>query len=153
MLRRLTLLTLLVLAAAPAAAQDRCDVLAPLAWLQGEWRTEDGRARETWSVLSKDSWEGVARVGRTEESLRLLAMEGEVFYLAKVAHNDLPTVFRMVECGEHRAAFANPEHDFPQLLVYQLHEDGRLTVDVSGDEGRGFRLDFRKAGPDESRAR
>lgn len=146
MIRRLTLLTLLALAAAPAVAQDRCDVLAPLAWLQGEWRTDDGRARETWSVLSPSTWEGKASVGRTEESLRLLAMEGEVFYLAKVAHNDLPTVFRMVECGENRAAFANPEHDFPRRLVYERHEDGRLTVDVVGDGAEGFRLDFRRVG-------
>jgi len=143
---RIILLALGLVTALPAAAADHCDVLAPLAWLQGEWRTEDGRAHESWSILSQSTWEGAARVGSSEESLRLLAMEGEVFYLAKVAHNELPTVFRMVECGERRAAFANPAHDFPKRLIYELHEDGRLTVDVVGDGAEGFRLDFRRVG-------
>lgn len=142
-MKRLAILLVLLALVAPAAAEP-CDVLAPLDWLRGGWRTDDGRTHETWNAVSRDTWEGVAQVGATEESLRLVAMEGEVFYLAKVAHNELPTVFRMVECGDRRAAFANPAHDFPRRLVYELHEDGRLTVDVTGGEDEGFRLEFRR---------
>jgi hypothetical protein len=74
-------------------------------------------------------------------------MAGEVFYIAKVAHNPLPIAFKLSECGEGLAVFTNPAHDFPRRLEYRLAGDA-LSVQVSdGTEGgKGFTLNFKRDG-------
>ena len=77
----------------------------------------------------------------SQESLRLVEMSGEVFYVAKVGHNDLPIAFKLTSGSDDRAVFENPQHDFPKRLEYRLTE-GRLVVTVSDGGTRGFTLDF-----------
>ena len=79
---------------------------------------------------------------QSAEDLRLVAMGGSVFYLAKVTHNELPIPFRLIECGDDRLVFANPAHDFPRRLEYGRQPDGRLHVRVSDGADKGFTLDF-----------
>jgi hypothetical protein len=76
------------------------------------------------------------------EELRLVEMDGGVFYVAKVSHNELPVAFRLVECGADRLVFANPAHDFPRRLEYDRQADGRLSVRVSDGASQGFTLVF-----------
>ena len=82
-------LLLATLPFAPALTIDPapgCESLDTLFWLIGEWASADGSSGETWSKASASTFEGAGQVG-TEESLRLVEMSGEVFYLAKVGHN------------------------------------------------------------------
>jgi hypothetical protein len=150
---------------APAAD---CGELKQLTWLLGHWRAEAGERviRESWAPVSTETWEGygttraaapgggaagegVAAGGEgavlESESLRLVQMAGEVFYIAKVGHNALPVAFRLSECGEGFAVFVNPAHDFPRRLEYRLAGDA-LSVRVSdGSEGgQGFTLNFKR---------
>ncbi|MBU2500506.1 hypothetical protein KJ682_04160 [bacterium] len=134
------LLVLLLVGGTPAA--ERPGPLDPLAWMLGRWVDTEGGAEETWTALSPDTWEGRATVGGTTESLRIVHMAGEIFYLAKVDHNPLPVAFRLVECEEGRVRFANPAHDFPTELAYDLAGDGTMNVTVSGSDGKGFTLVF-----------
>jgi len=128
--------------------------LDELKWLEGTWQRETrrGPAYETWRVLSErtfegESWrfdaDGARRIG---EELLLVEMGGDVFYLPKVAENPAPVPFRMSESAAGRAVFENPQHDFPQKIVYELDvETDRLLVWIAGpgdgDEPR--RVDFR----------
>lgn len=148
-MRRLAL-TLLFLIAQPALAQE-CNDLAAVEWMQGTWETEDDvrRTTEKWSRISKQTMEGEGRVYRKEsgaqtgsESLRLVEMGGEVFYMAKTGGNPLPVAFRLASCTPDSATFENPEHDFPQRLVYRHPSRDVLHVDVSDLDGNGFRLEF-----------
>ncbi|MCB9472784.1 MAG: hypothetical protein H6678_03125 [Candidatus Delongbacteria bacterium] len=131
-------------------AATPCD-LDSLSWMLGNWVTPEGKSatHESWVQHSADTWEGVgysedrSSGERTQgESLRLVSMGGEIFYIAKVAHNDYPTAFKLVECGPDRALFTNPEHDFPKALEYRLLEGGHLDVLVSDGAEKGFRLGF-----------
>lgn len=83
---------------------------------------------------------------RESESLRLVVMAGEVYYLAKVPHNPLPVAFRLSEGGDRSAVFTNPDHDFPRRIEYHLG-DGVLTVRVSDGGEKGFELRFTRPAP------
>ena len=139
--------------ALPAFAAD-CRSLAPLEWLLGDWLADGDKSsfRETWTAASLTTWEG--RGVETSKSnpekssaevLRLVEMAGGVYYIAKVAQNELPVAFRLAECEGGRFAFENPAHDFPRRLEYLRGADESFQVRVSDGAEQGFTLDFRRA--------
>jgi uncharacterized protein (TIGR02246 family) len=148
--------TLLLAACAGSAGAADCRSLASLDWLQGEWLADGKKStwRESWTAIAPTTWEGrgvetsKADPARSSaEELRLVEMGDGVFYVAKVAHNELPVAFRLVECGPTRLVFANPGHDFPKQLEYERQADGRLRVNIGDGAGEGFTLDFVRVAP------
>ncbi len=140
------------LAIAPLFAEAQEQRLSSLTWLLGTWSrpAPQGRATERWVQVDERLFrgEGRARIGagggRVLESLLLVELDGEVFYLAKVPENTYPVPFRLTASSETRAVFENPSHDFPQRLEYTL-VDGGLHVKVSAEADEGFTLRFRRA--------
>jgi hypothetical protein len=143
----------------PAAASD-CGSLDSLRWLLGDWRAEGGATtlHESWRAAGPRTFEGVGTeraagdgAVKGEETLRLVEMSDSVFYVAKVAHNELPVAFRLNQCGDGRFVFANPAHDFPRRIEYRQEQDDRLSVHVSDGAAKGFTLEFARnavpAGP------
>jgi hypothetical protein len=146
-----------------SAVQATC-TLEQLTWLSGEWQASMGKSTvlERWQVLSADTFEGdgqtIAADGKVkqQESLRLMQMQQQIFYLAKVAHNPLPVAFKLEECTAGRLKFVNMAHDFPKQLEYILKqsapeqtakratENQQLQVHVSDAAGKGFTLLFSK---------
>lgn len=130
---------------------ENCAELAELAWLGGHWVSE-GEKRDTlefWRKISDDTFEGVGKVLNKEgqltsqESLRLVQMGGNIFYLAKVKHNALPIAFKAAQCSSAAVTFENAEHDFPNTLTYSL-KTNQLHVTVKGKDGDGFALIFKR---------
>ena len=128
-----------------------CSSIASLEWILGNWSVDDGKniSTELWKEVSPSTFEGHGEVRskltkelKSSESLRLVEMEGEIFYLAKVSHNDLPVAFRLKDCSHNKAIFENPDHDFPQLLEYKLDTENRLTVLVSDGKEKGFKVNY-----------
>lgn len=142
----------------PPAASPKASPLERCSWLLGTWRTGEPPhvTRESWTAASGSTWEGEtitvsADDGKIQftESLRIVAMAGEIFYLAKVAHNTLPVAFKLIQMDDHVLVFENPSHDFPRRMTYRLTEQNRLEVVVEGiDERSGkptrLELAFRK---------
>ncbi len=125
-----------------------CRQLSQLAWLLGEWHSaSDGKVQEHWQKLDKDTYSGFGLSidpngqKKQTESLRLVAMQSEVFYLAKVSHNGYPIPFKGIQCTDKSVIFQNPEHDFPNQIAYFRFDD-RLQVRVSGKAQKGFSLNF-----------
>jgi hypothetical protein len=142
---------LVIVAWSGATSATECGSLGSMQWLLGEWLADGDRTtwREIWTAISPETWEGRGIEAsksdpgkRSTEELRLVEMGGSVFYLAKVARNELPIPFRLVECGAGRLVFANPAHDFPRRLEYERQADGRLRVRISDGADKGFTLDF-----------
>ncbi|MGH8243437.1 MAG: DUF6265 family protein [Steroidobacteraceae bacterium] len=134
-----------------AAGADQCGSLHSLEWLLGEWFADGDESNflESWTALGPATWEGrgvetsKSDPGKqSSEELRLVEMDGAVFYMAKVRYNELPVAFRLVECGGGQLAFTNPAHDFPRRLDYTRRPNGHLEVRVSDGAGKGFTLDF-----------
>ncbi len=120
--------------------------------LSGDWISVRGDriTTETWQQVGPGTFEGLGRTFRRsdeetveKEALRLVEMEGEIFYLAKVAHNALPIAFRLVDSRPDRMEFENPEHDFPRRITYIFDCESRMTV-IVGDDDRNFKLEFVK---------
>ena len=121
-------------------------------WLLGTWisETEKTITTETWKWISENTLEGSSvtknksdgKVTATE-SMRLLKMEGEIFYLAKVKHNKLPIAFKMTQLSGSSSTFENPDHDFPTKLEYKLKSETQLEVFVSNNKS-SFTVKFKK---------
>lgn len=104
--------------------------LADLTWLTGSWTstTDNVRSEEHWTQAAAGTMFGINRTmrdGKTVffEYLRIEVRDTGVFYLASPAGRNPPTEFRMVSCENHKAAFENPEHDFPTRITYWLDGD------------------------------
>ena len=141
-------------ASASASVAPSCDTLASLRWLLGDWVADNNKKtlHESWTEVTPQTFEGTgieqAKPDGTisvSEVLRLVEMAGGVFYLSKVADNELPVAFRLTQCADGRFVFDNPVHDFPRRLEYLLLPDGRLAVHVSDGGEKGFRLEYSRS--------
>lgn len=127
-------------AAAARAAEDAPSPeqqLAGLAWMSGAWSATVGGAEveEHWLAPRGGLMVGVGRTvgaGRTSfEFLRIEATAAGVAYLASPG-GAAPTAFALVESGGERAVFANPDHDFPQRILYWKEGADTLCARVEG---------------------
>lgn len=148
---RIICLVLCCLGILPTAQAKTCNTLASFTWLLGSWHSDSNTTRisESWKQISSNTFEGAGNTYSVEkgrmvssETLRLLEMSGEVFYIAKVASNELPVAFKLSHCTAKTATFENPQHDFPKKLSYHLTSDNTITVFVSGEDGNGFSIKF-----------
>ena len=71
-------------------------------------------------------------------------MDDEVFYMAKVKHNDFPVPFKLTASSANHAVFENSNHDFPKRLEYRLDEEAKLVVTVSDGAKQSFVIRFSK---------
>lgn len=132
-------------------AWSACRTLDQLGWLLGDWEAEadTGFQQESWQRASNTTFEGIGKALSAQrnitfsESLRLVSMQREIFYLAKTRQNTLPIAFKAVECGDQNAVFENLSHDFPQRLRYSKRGK-RLVVDVRDVSGKGFTINYVK---------
>lgn len=118
----------------------------PLEWMAGSWVDESGgsggggrRSEEHWTQPAGGTMIGMNRTvagDRTVffEYLRIEIRSGEVLYVASPRGRQPATLFKLIETCERRAVFENPEHDFPQRIIYErkgeeLHARIEGTVD------------------------
>ena len=130
--------------------------LSELEWILGKWqkRSSGTITNETWEKLDDTYFEGYnERVSRNSkkvlftESLKLVKIGNAIYYIAKVEENDSPISFKLTRLDSSTAVFENPEHDFPQVIQYELLKSGKLKATVGGIENkkeRSFSLLFKK---------
>jgi hypothetical protein len=111
-----------------------------LGWLSGSWTgvVDGARVEEHWSVPAGGSMLGMNRTvvgGRTVffEYLRIEAHDESIVYLASPRGRYPPTPFTMAGMGERQVSFENPEHDFPQRIVY-AREGESLHARIEGTQ-------------------
>lgn len=118
-------------------------------WLAGCWesRSDRGVYHEIWMKPEGGSQLGVSRnirAGKTVdfEFIRLVEEGGVVYYIAKPA-NQAEVKFKLVRLEDKYAIFENPDHDFPQRIIYQQKEDGSLHARIEGTRnGKERGIDF-----------
>ena len=135
------LLGLLAGCASGSAQVDAGATLQRMQWLVGSWqRTDLPAGRSGYERWARDR-AGLSGVGLAmqetattfEERLRIEARDGEIVYIAEVAHNPAPVVFRLTRIDDDGFVFENPTHDFPKVIAYRREGD-RLRVRVSAGE-------------------
>ena len=129
---------LFALALATAPPQARVD---DLGWMSGRWEMAAGErwTEEVWSAPRGGAMIGYSRSGQGEavrefEFIRIEAgADGVPVYLASPGGRAPPTGFRLIEADATSAAFANPGHDFPQLIRYRRNGDEMIATISAGD--------------------
>ena len=125
---------LLLSMALPLLAAD--PKVEDLAWMSGHWA--EGNVEELWLAPKGEVMLGMSRTIRKNgkaafEFIRIARTDdGAIAYIAQPGGRP-PTAFRLVESRPGRVVFANPEHDFPKRIVYELR-DGRLCART--DDGK-----------------
>jgi Domain of unknown function (DUF6265) len=144
MAKVLSLACLLFLVADGVAAQatkPSVDI-AKLAFLEGTWiGQEDGlQMEEHWTSISGGALVGMHKDVKdgsmvSFEFCRIApAADGTLTYYASPGGAPA-TLFRLKELADRRVVFENPDHDFPQRILYWLEPDGRLGVRIEGEMG------------------
>ena len=123
-----------------AASPEQADI-DDLGWMSGRWESLSGDfwVEEIWSAPRGGTMVAVSRTGEADtlrafEYIRLQrGQDGRLAYIA--SPNGGPAVaFSLVEMGAASATFANPAHDFPQLIRYE-REDEAMRATISASDG------------------
>jgi hypothetical protein len=109
-----------------------------LSWIAGCWegRTANRVYTEQWMKPDGGLMLGMSRtvIGdrATEfEFLQIRQDGGGVAYVAKPSRQ-AEASFKLVRQADREAVFENPEHDFPQRIIYRLQADGSLVARIEG---------------------
>lgn len=154
----LVLLPAITLGQVPSPpAAPKGDLPAPpakieqLAWLAGQWRLlKAGRITdEHWMAPAGGVMLGMAR---TVAKGKLLEYEftqiregpgGDLFYVARPS-GQKEAAFKMSSLTANEVVFENPEHDFPQRIIYTRQADGSIlaAIEGPGPDGKTRRVEY-----------
>jgi hypothetical protein len=122
---------------------------APLDWLAGRWcmPTGSGWIEEAWLAPVGGQLMGLSRTIKAGkvvgfEYMRIESDAGSTRFIPQ-PQGAPPVVFTATEVAQNRLVVENPEHDFPQKVVYR-REGEALTATISGpgDNGQQQSMDF-----------
>lgn len=133
-------LALLCLCALPiaATADDEPVSVATLTWLVGTWVHEEGEftSEHIWIEPRGQVMLGIQRDTRAGQTRHVEFIEirersdGLVYHVYPIGQT--PTDFRLVWADERRAVFENPEHDYPQRILYWIEGEDTLVARIEG---------------------
>jgi len=114
--------------------------------LTGRWESIQDREHrfEEWTQVNDSTLLGTGYVliaGDTTyiEFLCIRRDNGVLTYLARGGDrsNEEVIAFTLQEQSANRIEFANPEHAFPQRIVYQIDHSDELTAFIEGPQSEG----------------
>lgn len=135
-------------------AQEQKFKLEDLTWLAGCW--ESNRAgrigEERWTLPKGGMMLGTGQTikdGKTIEFefMRIHEEKGDIFFTAKPS-GQTEASFKLVSYKDSKAVFENPQHDFPQRVIYGKQPDGSLMARIEGEmkgQKRGIDFPFNRA--------
>lgn len=140
-------LTLLFLLFTMVFSQDKnidSNPFEKLSWIADRWISPPGESitYENWVRLDDTTYSGESHnvingITVFAEQLKIEKIGDDIFYTAVVEHNPGPVHFKLVEFNENKAVFENPEHDFPNRIIYMLKDDGSLYARIEGKNKKG----------------
>jgi hypothetical protein len=126
------------------------ELLVALRFLTGCWTLESKGASidESWSRAAGGMMAGYSRKVRGDrlialEFLKIEPRDGRLAYVPLIRGKE--TVFRAVKIAEGEAIFENPEHDFPQRIIYRKNDTGLLARIESLDGKKGTEYPYKRA--------
>jgi hypothetical protein len=76
------------------------------------------------------------------EFMRVEQRGDDVFFTAKPKENKEETPFKLIKSAAYEAIFENPDHDFPQRVIYK-RRGSKLTGRIEGNnDGKFLGIDF-----------
>ena len=132
----------LMLLGGTVLAQD----VGQLGFMSGCWQGRGG-TEEQWMKPVGGTLFGMSRTvvkGKTVfwEFLQIRVQEGGVVLVAQPSSNPKPVTFRATRVSESEVVFENPEHDFPQRILYRKQRDGLFARIDGKEKGKEKAVDF-----------
>lgn len=146
---------LLLMMCCSSFAQSPKPTLNDLFWLAGCWEANlRGReVNEQWMKPGGGIMLGMARTvsqGKAAEFEFTQIREdkdGSIYYVAKPS-GQAETSFKLVKLQNKEAVFENPQHDFPQRIIYRMQPAGSLFARVEATvkgQLRGIDYPYKRA--------
>jgi len=137
---------LLLAGSLPLAAAD----ISQLTWLSGCWAYDgkDSGSGEYWMPPAGGTMFAVSRTvrdGRTVafEYLRIAETDTHSLTLFATPSQQPPAQFDLASLTKTEVVFENPQHDFPQRIIYRLSDEDHLLGRVEGQsDGQLVAIDF-----------
>jgi hypothetical protein len=125
-------MSLAPLIALPASISD-------LVWLSGCWSAsdQDAGSGEQWMPPAGGTMLGMNRTVRGNETvafefIRIVEQDdGSLVFVASPSGQGT-TEFALVRLSDREVIFENPDHDFPQRIIYRLVSDEELLGRIEG---------------------
>jgi hypothetical protein len=125
----------LLLAFATGFAQD--DSIKKM--FTGKWKMDSEKSEmyEEWTIVNDTELTATSYSVNNGESFI-----SEHIYLKKIADywayiavpkGQSPTMFTLLEFTDNKFIFENKEHDFPQRVIYEFNDNGKLTASIEGE--------------------
>ena len=102
---------------------------------------------EQWMKPAGGLMLGIGRTVKKEkavdfEFMRIEQKGDDIFFIAKPKDNKDETPFKLIKSSSNEAVFENPDHDFPQCVIYK-RQGKNLTGRIEGNNNGKFRgIDF-----------
>jgi len=107
-------------------------------WLAGAWITEQGNTviEEVWMAPQGGMMPGMGRTVFSEdktffEFMRIARTDSGIYFFGS-PKGENTTPFKLTRTEHNRIEFENPQHDFPQRIIYVLASPDNLTARVEG---------------------
>ena len=112
--------------------------LDQLSWISGCWEGQTGNRvyTEQWMKPAGGLMMGMSRTvagdKATEYEFLQIRQQGQnILYVAKPS-GQTEASFTLVRHSDREAVFENPQHDFPQRIIYRVQADGALLARIEG---------------------
>ena len=126
-----------------------------LSWIAGCWVREDGnrRTEEFWMKPAGQTMIGLGRTiagGKTVFTEYLQINEGQngIAYIVALGTGAKPVAFPLLKSSEGEVIFENPNHDFPQRIIYRRESRDALFARIEGQEkgvSKGIDFQYKRA--------
>jgi hypothetical protein len=143
-MKNLIMILCLVFVAYSASAKDFS--ISHAAQLSGCWQGTEADVTEQWMAPAGGMMLGMSRtvengIASQYEFLRIAEEKGSVAYIAK-PFGQAEASFKLVKANPDQLVFENPDHDFPQRILYSFAANA-LTARIEGKkEGKELGFDF-----------
>ncbi|NJC28711.1 DUF6265 family protein [Xanthomonas arboricola] len=135
----LPFIAVIIVLVAGTGTSARAADISQLAWLGGCWKSDTAEpgSGEHWLPLAGGTLLGVSRTvkqGKTVEFefMQIRAAEsGQLAFIA-MPSGQKTVVFPLLRLGETEVVFENPQHDFPQRVIYQVEGETKLRARIEG---------------------
>ncbi|MDF2435758.1 MAG: hypothetical protein K0Q95_134 [Bacteroidota bacterium] len=133
-----------------ASSCEKKAELSSFAWLEGKWvgRYDSASAFEQWKITGEKSMHGAGGVlsGKDTVMVERISIEERsegLFYMASVDGNPKAAEFKFSGFKNDTAVFENPQHDFPQRILYIKNGEDTFYACVDGKyKGKYIREEF-----------
>jgi len=132
------ILLLTLLLAGAASGDDSLPAIDDLAWLTGCWVSDGAEPGngEQWMAPAGGSMLGMARVVRggrmvAYEFTRIVTTDDGLVFIASPSGQETAE-FGLKQLGDKIVIFENPDHDFPQRIIYRMVDSDHLQGRIEG---------------------